>query len=730
KKHVWQDTRAKLTFNSESTDNEIENEITVYYINVWIDGKSCSIYQIDIKEKITCMSCGNNFYVVVTDNYKTYRDINKFKVACGIHHTLALTDKGKVYGMNIYNVKKVSDIAVIDYKSFVKSSMGHIYTWGFIFNVSIKKSTSDLTIVIEKQTIYVHKAILKIRSIYFENMFRANCIESKQSIIKIRYYRYVVYKTFLEYLYTGRINLSSFEDLLDLLQLADEVCLKNLQINCTGTIKKTITVSNVIHFFNLINKMAEHYKEGTNRIFFFSIEKYVWEEITAKITTNFEAQSFINNFLNLIGTNLKMISHIYYTSHKIDWSNTRIIYYTNAWNGAKLCSIHQINIKEKIICISCAYNFYVVVTNNCKTFSWGVILFEELNPSTSSTQTSEEIEEPREIAAFTGKTIVKIACGNDYTLALCDKGKLYGWGSNLNGRLNLNYSEHILSPIMMNTDNVKKVSDIAVIDYNNFVKSSKDGLVYAWGFIFDIPFKKSAACEYTNAFDISNSMIAHSPMSVVCEFINEEFHILNDLETAFNDQSTSDLTITVEKQSIDVHKVILKIRSTYFRNMFQTNYVENSQRVIENNYYRYVVYKKFLEYLYTGEINLSSFENLLVKHAEYYICIRLKYLFVADLLQLADTLCEKNLQIDCIRKIKKTINVSNVMNLFKLINDMNEEHHKKELMKYCFNFYFKNMTTVNRTEGFEELDVETKTMLIDKGNTFLSSEIISSGYLE
>ena len=88
----------------------------------------------------------------------------------------------------------------------------------------------------------------------------------------------------------------------------------------------------------------------------------------------------------------------------------------------------------------------------------------------------------------------------------------------------------------MNITKIKKVSDIAVIDYNNFLKSSTDGLVYAWGFIFDIPFKKSAACEYTNAFDISNLMIAHSPMSVACEFINEEFHILNALKTAFDNQ--------------------------------------------------------------------------------------------------------------------------------------------------------------------------------------------------
>ncbi|XP_011064165.1 PREDICTED: RCC1 and BTB domain-containing protein 1 [Acromyrmex echinatior] len=473
--------------------------------------------------------------------------------------------------------------------------------------------------------------------------------------------------------------------------------------------------------------IANTINKGSASLVTQDVEKYVWDNITAKITFIREVQSLVNDNEDLVGTNYNMLSHIYYTSHKIDWSNTRIvkaatnsfnflaltddgkIYYTKVWSGGQKCSMHQINIKEKITSMSCGKKFFVVVTNNCKVFSWGLILSEELNPSTSSPHTSKEIfliEEPREIAAFTGKTIVKIACGNDYTLALNDKGKLYGWGSNPNGLLYLNYSENILFPIMMNIDNVKKVSDIAVIDYNNFVKSSKDGLVYAWGFIFNIPFQKSIACEYTNAFDISDSMIAHSPMSVVYEFINEEFHILNDLETAFNDQSTSDLTIMVEKQPIYVHKVILKIRSTYFRNMFQTNYVENSQRVIVNNYYRYVIYKKFLEYLYTGEINLSSFENLL------------------DLLQLADILCDENLQMDCIRKIKKTINVSNVMYLFKLINDMNEEHHKKELMKYCLNFYFKNMTTVNWTEGFETLDVETKAMLIDKGRTFFSSKIL------
>ncbi|KAG5334861.1 RCBT1 protein, partial [Acromyrmex charruanus] len=459
------------------------------------------------------------------------------------------------------------------------------------------------------------------------------------------------------------------------------------------------------------------------------VEKYVWEDKTAKMTFNFEVQSIDNKVENEIEI---------------------MIYYTNSWKDGKKCGIHQINIEEKITCMSCGINFFVVVTDNYKMYCWGVRESDQMSlctinkrliriyrnldedlTFTTYTQHDERVscvEEPCEITAFADKIIVKVASGIDYTLVLNDKGKLYGWGSNIYDQYNCNYDfyNNDFSPIKINIDNVKNISDIAVIDYKSFVKSNV-GHIYMWGFIFNVPIKKYVVCEFTNAFDIFNSTTAHSPISMAGEFINEEFHILNDLETVFNDQSTSDLTIMVGKQSIYVHKVILMIRSTYFRSVLQTIYVENSQSIIVNNY-RYVVFKKFLEYLYTGEINISSFENLL---GEFELNVsRLKYLFVADLLQLADALCEKNLQIDCIPEIKKIINVSNVMYLFNLIKDMNEGHHKEELMKYCFNFYLKNMTTVIQTDCFEGLDVETKTMLIDKGHTFFSSEIDNSGYLE
>ncbi|KYQ47063.1 RCC1 and BTB domain-containing protein 1 [Trachymyrmex zeteki] len=133
---------------------------------------------------------------------------------------------------------------------------------------------------------------------------------------------------------------------------------------------------------------------------------------------------------------------------------------------------------------------------------------------------------------------------------------------------------------MVNIANVKKVSDIAALKTKSFVKCSEDGLVYILGYFAKTFIKKPLVCEYTNVFNVCDSMTAYSPISVTHEFTNDELDILNDLETAFNDRLTSDLAIEVEEQSIYVHKTILKMRCTYFRNMFQTDYIESKQRYV------------------------------------------------------------------------------------------------------------------------------------------------------
>ncbi|KYN02897.1 RCC1 and BTB domain-containing protein 2, partial [Cyphomyrmex costatus] len=388
---------------------------------------------------------------------------------------------------------------------------------------------------------------------------------------------------------------------------------------------------------------------------------------------------------------------IRYVPHKFDWSNTRIVktasdtnngsfliltddgkvYYkmSNHWFRESQ-GIYQINIKDEyqtITSMSCGKNFFVMVTNIGKIYTWG----HNANIQLGVPEMYIFSRNPLEITELSSKSIVKVASGKYHTLALTDKGKVYAWGSNKHWQLVPNrrdsrsifYGHH---PFMLNIPNMKKASDIATMANCSIVKSSENGLIYLWGRICKVEMRNHVVCEYTNIFDISNTNNAHSPMSMVHDFTDEECNILNDLEAAFNDESTSDLTIKNRNRSmIYVHKSILKIRCSYFRTLL--GYIESTESIINRDIYVYAVYETFFKYLYTGKFDLASVHDLL------------------DLLVLADDVGEKNLEMDCFPAIRKAITVSNVIDLFNLVNKVYEKmlpDKHKEVIEYCFPFFY------------------------------------------
>ncbi|KYM82798.1 RCC1 and BTB domain-containing protein 1 [Atta colombica] len=235
------------------------------------------------RKKIVHVSCGGTFTMAITksrevygwgnnsfgklgirENYETYiytpqrvnleQGLVVVKVVCGIEHTLALTDEKKIYAWGRNNDGQLG----IGHTEFTSQPIMYIY---IIKRQRTKKekiisssvSTSDLKIEVEGQVIYVHKAILKIRSLHFKTMFQHNWKENNQSTIKPVQFSYVVYKAFLKYLYTDVIDLP-IEKTSELLDLAEEYCESNLKQYCIHMIKQGITVSNVAHFYAIAVK--------------------------------------------------------------------------------------------------------------------------------------------------------------------------------------------------------------------------------------------------------------------------------------------------------------------------------------------------------------------------------------------------------------------------------------------------------------------------------------------
>uniref|UniRef100_UPI003590129A RCC1 and BTB domain-containing protein 1 isoform X2 n=1 Tax=Myxine glutinosa TaxID=7769 RepID=UPI003590129A len=105
--------------------------------------------------------------------------------------------------------------------------------------------TGDLRFLVEGQSIYVHKAILKIRCEHFRSMFQSHWNEDGKEEIEIKQFSYPVYRAFLEYLYTDTVTLPP-EDAIGLLDLATSYCEQGLKRLCQQIIKQGISVENAV----------------------------------------------------------------------------------------------------------------------------------------------------------------------------------------------------------------------------------------------------------------------------------------------------------------------------------------------------------------------------------------------------------------------------------------------------------------------------------------------------
>ncbi|CAD6229421.1 GSCOCG00006584001-RA-CDS [Cotesia congregata] len=293
---------------------------------------------------------------------------------------------------------------------------------------------------------------------------------------------------------------------------------------------------------------------------------------------------------------------------------------------------------KKIIQIACGQTSSVAVTNNGEVYAWGNNSVGQLGVGTYINQLS-----PQKVTGLTGIVIAKVVCGYSHTMALSDEGDVYVWGGNGYGQLGLGTKSNACQPLTIG--DMGRVSDIAAIHCNHISAAlAEGGKVYMWG-----------QCR--------------------------------------GQTTHSDLTIQVQGKPIYVHKAVLKIRCQYFRSMFQEHWTENNQSVIVHDEFSYDVYRSFLKYLYTDQVDLPP-ENAL------------------ELMYLANAYFETQLKGKCVQMIKRGITINNVAFLYKTAIEYSSK--VSELEDFCFKFALNHMTAVIQTSHFSKLDEATLKTFITK----------------
>ena len=349
------------------------------------------------------------------------------------------------------------------------------------------------------------------------------------------------------------------------------------------------------------------------------------------------------------------------------------------------------SVDNKFVNVRCCSASTMAVTDKGEVYGWGSNTKGELGRGNYADATGvHKVEIPAKVV------IEKIACGQSHTLALSNEGVLYVWGDNGHGQLGLGHKDIASIPVKLQGKEMGRVLDVAATPFDDIsVAMCEYNQIFIWGLCLEQSLVVPTCTQFDNLHDafayFSSCTVMHQPLIVSDE--GQEMNLMDHLRQAFDNVTSSDLTIRVRGKSIYVHKAILMIRSPYFRTKFKEHCAENDQSVIEHEQFSYDVYRAFLEYLYTDHIHLSA-EN------------------VEELLDLAITYSDSVLSDRCIELIKKGMKVANVV----LFYSISIQHKLRALEAICFNFMMHNLTAVVKTPDFSKLDEFTiKYFIIEAG---------------
>lgn len=103
---------------------------------------------------------------------------------------------------------------------------------------------SDVKFIVGGRQIHAHRSILYARSEYFRHMFDSRMRETSEMEIPIPNVSYDVFRALLEYLYSGRVRVSSGSLAVDLLKAADMFQIEGLRSLCVEKVEQALTVQN------------------------------------------------------------------------------------------------------------------------------------------------------------------------------------------------------------------------------------------------------------------------------------------------------------------------------------------------------------------------------------------------------------------------------------------------------------------------------------------------------
>lgn len=136
---------------------------------------------------------------------------------------------------------------------------------------------------------------------------------------------------------------------------------------------------------------------------------------------------------------------------------------------------------KKLVSIALGALHTTALDSDGQVYSWGMGTYGQLGNGSSADSTSPVRVDTTGVLA--GKKVTKIAATNNYTIALADDGRVYGWGYNDAQVLGDGTKENRYTPVLVGSGSAMYNQPIVAIaaGYYYAVAINASGQVYTWG---------------------------------------------------------------------------------------------------------------------------------------------------------------------------------------------------------------------------------------------------------
>ncbi|XP_063763057.1 RCC1 and BTB domain-containing protein 2 isoform X1 [Eleginops maclovinus] len=367
-----------------------------------------------------------------------------------------------------------------------------------------------------------------------------------------------------------------------------------------------------------------------------------------------------------------------------------------------------------VVNIACGQLCSMAVLDNGEIYGWGYNCNGQLGLGNNGNQ-----QTPCRIAALQGVNIVQVraygetdlihlkkvqflfsliclflqvTCGYAHTLALTDEGMVYAWGANSYGQLGTGNKSNQALPTLINTDKERMVEVAACHTSHTSAAKTQSGQVLMWGQCRG----QAVASPHLTHFSSTDDVFACFATPAVTWHLlsvdgDDYLTVAQSLKKEFDSPEISDLKFLVDGKCIHVHKALLKIRCEHFRALLN----ETDEDTLQIHQFSYLVYRAFLEYLYTDTINLPPEDAI-------------------GLLDLATFYRETRLKRLCQETIKRGITEENAITLLSAA----VKYEARDLEEFCFKFCVNHLTAVTQTQAFADMDHDLLKNFISKASRY------------